>query len=182
MENKLLILALFLLLMIPIASGIQVNSSTEIYTFEVLNCTANTTDIGCPAVSVRYSCNITPYSYIDWVQFRINGTDYTTTQNNEIFHYDWNKTQTPYDSDTYIVFDRGKIHDIGNGNAYFYPNVSVHLSCDACDYNISYGLCQMNDTREVQYIGTGIGNCTSYNASESCDYCTPDWEIISECL
>lgn len=182
MENKLLILALFLLLVIPIVSAIQVNSSTEIYSFEVLNCTSNTSTIGCPAESVRYSCNITPYAYIDYTYFRLNGTDHTASRSNEIFYYDWNKTTTGVDTDTYMTFERGQIHDIGDGDALFFPNISVHLLCDACNYNITQGPCLINNTRDVEYIGDGMGNCTSYNTTEFCDYCIPDWDVASSCL
>jgi len=176
------ILALLVLFLIPIVWGIQVNSTTEIYTFDVLNCQANNSNIGCPAVDVRFSCNITPYTYIDYTLFRINGTDHTTSRSSEIFYYDWHKPITPNDLDTYIQFERGQIHDIGGGDALFFPNVSVHLNCDSCNYNVSTDPCQINDTRIVHYVGDGSPNCTSYNASESCDYCPVDWQISSSCL
>ncbi len=181
MKNSIFI-GILLLLILPIVYGIQVNSSTEIYTFEVTNCQANVSTIGCSAVDVRFSCNITPYAYIDWVQFRINDTDYTTSRSNEIFYYDWHKGITSSDTDEYIAFDRGRIRDISDGDALFFPNVSVHLVCDSCAYNITEGECQIDDTKVVQYVGDGSPNCTSYNQTEPCDYCTPDWEITSSCL
>jgi hypothetical protein len=181
MKNN-LIFGILLLLILPVVYGIQVNSTTEIYTFEVTDCQVNDSSMGCSPESVRFSCNITPYTYIDWVQFRINDTDYTTSRSSEIFYYDFYKPQTTSDIDTYLEFDRGKIRDVSSGDALFFPNVSVHLVCDSCNYNITYGDCLINDTREVEYIGDGSGNCTSYNTTESCDYCTPDWEVVSECL
>jgi hypothetical protein len=176
------IIILFVLLLIPIAYGIQVNSSTEIYSFEVTNCQANNSNIGCPAVDVRFSCNITPYAYIDYTLFRINGTDHTTLRSSEIFYYDWHKGITSNDIDTYIGLDRGQIHDIGGGDALFFPNASVHLVCDSCAYNITSDPCEINNTRIVHYVGDGSPNCTSYNDTESCDYCVPNWVISSNCL
>lgn len=181
MKNYLILLIL-VLIALPIVYGVQVNSSTYIYSFEVLNCQANVSNIGCAAEDVRFSCNITPYLYIDYTLFRINGTDHTTSRSNEIFYYDWHKGITSSDTDAYVGLDRGQIHDISGGDALFFPNASVHLVCDACDYNITSDPCQINDSHLVHYIGSGIGNCTSFNASEACDYCTPDWQITSSCL
>lgn len=171
-----------LLLIIPMAYAVQVNSSTEIYSFNVENCTSNISTINCSPADVRFRCDITPYVYVDWTQFRINGTDYNTNQSNQTFFYDWHKGTTPVDTNTNITFDRGKIHDIGSGDAYFYPNISVHLLCDACNYNITYDPCLINDTMIVHYVGDGSPNCTSYNDTEACDYCSVDWEINSSCL
>lgn len=181
MKNK-VILGLLALLLLPMVYAVQVNSSTEIYTFEILDCQANASTIGCPATDVRFSCNITPYAYIDWVQFRIDGDDLDTDRSSEIFYYDWHKPITNIDTDTYIEFDRGKIRDVGGGDALFFPDVSVHLVCDSCNYNITTDPCQIDNTQVVHYVGDGSPNCTSYNATESCDYCVTDWQVASTCL
>jgi len=175
-------LGLLILFMIPIVWGIQVNSSTEIYSFDISNCQVNNSNIGCGAVDVRFSCNITPYSYIDYTLFRINGSDFTTSRNNEIFYYDWHKGITPISTDIYIGLDRGQIHDIGSGDALFFPNATTHLTCSACNYNISADPCMINNTRIVHYVGDNTPNCTSYNDTESCDYCVTDWQVASTCL
>jgi len=186
MKNNWIFGFLIILGLMLIAVGvqaIQVNSTTEIYTFQITNCQANVSNIGCQATDVRFSCDINPYTYIDWVQFRINDTDYTTQRTNENFYYDWHKPITPTDVDTYIEFDRGKIRDVSGGDALFFPsNVSVHLVCDSCNYNITYDPCLINDTRVVHYVGDGSPNCTSYTSTEACDYCVPDWEVVSTCL
>jgi len=181
MDKKLLILAL-VLFVIPIAYGVQVNSSTEIYTFNVENCSTNISTIGCSPADVRFECDITPYAYIDFTQFRINDTDYTTSRSNENFYYVWHKGFTSADTDEYIAFDRGKIRDIGGGDALFFPNISVHLICDACNYNITTDPCLINNTRIVHYVGDGSPNCSSHNETEACDYCVVDWAINSTCL
>lgn len=181
MERSLLFVFLVLLLL-PIAYGVQVNSSTDIFSFDVVDCQVNNSNIGCPAIDVRFSCNITPYAYIDYTLFRINGTDYVTQRSGDFFYYDWHKGVTPYDANTSVAFGRGQIHDIGGGDALFFPNNTVMLNCDACNYNVTSDPCQSNDSRIVHYVGDGSPNCTSYNASESCDYCVPDWQITSSCL
>ena len=175
MDKRLLFLAV-LLLVIPMAYAVQVNSSTEIYSFEVTNCQANTSNIGCSATDIRFSCNITPYAYIDYALFRIDSTDHTASRSSEIFYYDYHKGITPIDTDMYIDFARGQIHDIGGGDALFFPNVSVHLLCDACNYNVTSDPCLINNTRIVHYVGDGSPNCTSYNDTETCDYCITDWQ------
>jgi hypothetical protein len=181
MDKRLLIMAL-VLFVIPIAYGIQVNSSTEIYSFNVENCSANTSTIGCSPADVRFSCDITPYAYIDYTLLRINGSDYTASRLNESFYYDWHKGTTPSDTDTNISFSRGQIHDIGGGDALFFPNISVHLLCDACNYNISTDPCLINNTQIIHYVGDGSPNCSSYNDTQSCDYCVTNWQINSTCL
>lgn len=181
MDKKLLIIMALLLVVIPIAYGVQVNSSTYIYTFTIENCTANTSTIGCQPVDVRFQCDITPFAYIDYTLFRINGTDYNTSRTNQTFNYDWHKGTTAIDINTTINLSRGQIHDISNGDALFFPSVSVQLDCDACNYNITYDPCLINNTRIVHYVGDG-GNCTSYNDTESCDYCVTNWQTNSTCL
>ena len=179
--DKKLVWGLLLLMLLPMAYAIQVNSSTDIYSFEVLNCTANATNIGCAATDVLFSCNITPFAYIDYTLIRIDGVDHPTNRSNEIFSYNWHKAITTIDINTTVDFERGQIHDISDGDSLFFPNVSVNLLCDSCDWNITSDPCQINDTHFVQYVGDGSPNCTSYNATESCDYCTPSWEITSTC-
>jgi hypothetical protein len=175
-------LGFMMLILIPIAYAIQVNSSTLIYSFDVTNCQANETTIGCAPVSVRFSCNISNYAYIDYTLFRLNGSDHPAQRASEIFYYDWNKSTTPIDLDTNFAFDRGQIHDIGGGDALFFPNVSVRILCDSCGYNVTYDACQINNTRIAHYVGDGSLNCTSYNDTESCDYCEVDWQRNSTCL
>jgi len=178
--NK-LILAMLILTLIPIVYGIQVNSSTEIYSFNVANCQADTASLGCADAYVRFNCSIDNYAYIDYVDYRILGVDYPTQRQNDNFYLDWHKGVTTITTNTTITFDRGTIHDVGAGVSLFFPGVSVPLNCHACNYNISYDACQTDDTRLAHYVGDGMGNCTSFNSTESCDYCTPNWQINSTC-
>lgn len=176
------LMILMLLLALPFVYGIEVNSSTEIYTFNVTGCQANETDVGCPDAWIRFSCSISNYVYIDYADYRIDGTDYTASRSDDHFWYDWHKGVTIEDTSTTIDFERGTIYDVSNGTALFFPSVNVSLECDACDYNITYHNCTLNDTRTVEYAGDGSPNCTSHNETENCDYCAPSWEITSDCL
>lgn len=172
---------LVLIFVIPVAFGVQVNSSTDIYSFDVTNCQVNETSLGCSDAWVQYSCDISNYAYIDYTLLRIEGTDYTASRTNQLFFYNYHKGVTTTSINTSLDFERVTIHDVGGGVALYFPQLSVNLSCHACAYTIIPGVCQMNDTHIVQYIGDGSANCTSYNATESCDYCTPAWSITSAC-
>jgi len=172
---------MLLLFLIPLAYGVQVNSSTEIYTFNVTGCQANESVIGCLPANVRFSCDISNYQFIDYTLFRIAGTDYLADRALQNFYYDWQKGMTPSTINTTINFDRGTIHDVSSGTALFFPAVSVRLDCKTCDRTVINGTCEINDTMLVQYIGDGSGNCTSFNMTESCDYCIPLWQITSTC-
>lgn len=182
MQIKVLIVLLFALMMIPVAFGVEVNSSTEIYTFNVTGCQANETSVGCADAWIRFECNISNYAYIDYVDFEIDSIEHETDRNLNYFWYDWHKGITTEDVDTEIEFDKVKIYDVSEGISQYFPSISVDLLCDACDYNVTYGSCNPYDQRLVQYVGDGSANCTSYNVTESCDYCTPDWSITSDCL
>ena len=178
--NKLWI-ALLILALIPIVYGVQVNSSTEIYSFDITDCQSDTASLGCADAYVRFNCSISNYAYIDYVDYRILGVDYSTSRLNNNFWLDWHKGVTTTTTNTSITFDRATIHDVGAGISLYFPGVSVPLNCHACNYNITYDACQNDDTHIAHYIGDGIGNCTSFNTTETCDYCTPDWEISSTC-
>ncbi len=173
------ILALFL---VPMVLGVEVNSSTEIYTFNITDCQANETSVGCVDAWIRFNCSISNYVYIDYTDYRIDNIDYVADRNLAHFWYDWHKGVTTVDIDTTIDFDRVIIYDVSDGIAQHFPSIEVTHQCDACDYNVSYGSCNISDQMLVTYAGDGSANCTDYNATESCDYCTPDWSITSDCL
>jgi hypothetical protein len=176
------VLALMLCLLLPIVYGVQVNSSTEIYWFDVSDCQANETSVGCAEAWIRMNCSITNYPYIDYVEFELDDVYYDADQYNAHFWYDYYKPVTITDTNTIIEWQKVKIHDVGSGVANYFPNIQIDHVCDACDYNISYNSCNTSDQQIVEYIGDGSANCTSFNATENCDYCTPDWSITSDCL
>jgi hypothetical protein len=175
-------LAILMCLVLPIAYGVQVNSSTEIYWFNVTECQANVSSVGCSAENIRMNCSISNYAFIDYVDFEIDDVYYESDQYNDHFWYDYYKPVTTVDTDTEIEWQKVKIYDVGTGVANFFPNIYIDHQCDACDYNVSYGTCNISDLRVVEYVGDGSANCTDYNATESCDYCTPLWSITSDCL
>lgn len=164
------------------AFGVEVNSSTEIYTFNVTGCQANETSVGCAEAWIRFNCSIDNYAYIDYVDFEIDDVEYETDRNLAHFWYDWHKGVTTEDTNTEIEFQKVKIYDVSEGIAQYFPSIEVTHVCDACDYNVTVGDCNTSDLRVVEYIGDGSANCTSYNSTQSCDYCTPDWSVTSECL
>ena len=68
----------FIILMVTLygVNAVQVNSSTEIYTFTITNEQANPTSVGCPAQTIRFNATITPPAFIDYVTFRIESNNY----------------------------------------------------------------------------------------------------------
>lgn len=179
--DKNLIFIIMLLLILPMVVGVQVNSSTEIYSFNVTGCMANVSTVGCDPADITFSCDISNYNFIDSVLFRVQGTDYPTLQNLNSFSASWHKGVTPTTTNSTISFQRGQIFDVGSGSSLFYPNVNVNLDCQTCSHTVVPGACEIDDTHNVEYIGDGSINCTSFNVTESCDYCTPDWHTTSTC-
>lgn len=171
-----------LVFLLPVVYGVQVNSSTEIYWFNVTDCQANVSSVGCSAENIRMNCSISNYPFIDYVEFEVDDVYYEADQYNSHFYYDYYKPPTTVDTDTEIEWQKVKIHDVGDGIANYFPNINIYHVCDACDYDVTYGECNISDLRVVEYVGDGSPNCTSYNATESCDYCTPDWTVTSDCL
>jgi hypothetical protein len=178
---KNLIWCLVFLSIIPVVLGLQINSSTEIYSFNVTNCQTNVSTASCDPLDIRFSCDISNYNYIDYTTFRIAGVDYVSTQNLNNFYYDWHKGYTTNTTHSTINFQRGEVTDISTGKAYFYPTNTVSLDCVTCSRTSIIGSCDINDSRFVEYIGNEAENCSSFNTTESCDYCTPAWHITSTC-
>lgn len=176
------LIAIMVLFLLPLVQGVQVNSSTEIYWFNVTDCQANASSVGCAPEYIKLNCSISNYAYIDYVEFEVDDIYYEADQDYGHFWYDYYKPLTTVDTNAEIEWQKVQINDVGGGVANFFPSIEIDHVCDACDYNISYGTCNISDVRTVEYIGDGSANCTSYNTTESCDYCTPDWSITSDCL
>jgi hypothetical protein len=109
------------------AMGVEVNSSTEIYTFDVTGCQANVSSVGCAEAWIRFNCSISNYAYIDYVDFEIDDVEYETDRNLAHFWYDWHKGVTTEDTNTEIEFQKVKIYDVSEGIAQYFPSVEVTM-------------------------------------------------------
>lgn len=183
MESKLLIWILVGMLLFTGVNAIMVNSSTEIYSFNITNPQANASNLSCDPAYVRFSANISNYIYIDHVTFTIQGYEYETQSAGNIFFYDYYKPHNNNDLNTTIDFTKIKIWDISGGIAQSFPEIHIPLVCVGCNYNISSGSCMSNDSKLIQYIGNGVPGCNNYNETQDCNYCSEDIQenIIQAC-
>lgn len=159
-------------MLIGSASAVQVNSSTEIYSFNVTDPAANVSSLGCAAAVIHYTVNISNWIYIDQVYFTIAGTDYLASSSGSLFWYDYTKAQNLYDINTTLSWTKVKIYDISEGVAQAFINLDIPINCVTCHYTEIDGNCGINDSRLVQFIGSGIPGCDSFNVTQSCNYCS----------
>lgn len=174
---------LAMLLAIGVVAAVEVNSTTLIYSFNITGIDANESTVGCEAAYIRFSADIEPLAYVNYVEFRIESNTYPASNNGTYFWYDYYKPPQSSDVNTTIDWDRITIHDVGGGTAVHDPDEHVTNDCDACDYTIITGNCTIYDNQTIQYIGDGSPGCSSYNDTVSCDYCAEDIEeiIITPC-
>jgi hypothetical protein len=165
------------------ALAVQVNSSTEIYSFNVTNPLANVSSLGCAAAVIHYSVTISNYIYIDQVYFTIGGVDYLASSSGSNFYYDYFKAQNLFDINTTLVWSRIKIYDLSSGIAQAFINLNIPINCVSCHYTQITGSCGLNDSQIIQFIGSGSPGCDNFNISQSCNYCSQNivTTIVSPC-
>lgn len=183
MDNKLLIWILMGLMIMTGVRGIMVNSSTEIYSFNVTDPQSNITNLSCDPVWIRFSVNISNYIYIDHVTFTIQGYEFETSSAGNMFWYDYYKTRNLVDFNGSIDWTRIKIWDIGGGIGQSFPDIHVPITCVGCHYNETIGSCQIDDSQLIQYVGNGQPGCDDFNESQDCNYCSENIveNIITPC-
>lgn len=189
-KNLIITSLLIFILAISIASAVTISGQGSSYTFVVENCTSpdiNTT-FDCNPASIRFQCDAYNPAFINQVEFRIQGTDFVTTQNStnpNQFYYYYNKPAEGTTNLNPIVLDRERITDTQSTmvNAYIY--VGLNHNCTTCPANITrteLEACQLNDTMLVQYTSSNETCIPSYNTTESCNYCSPNLQATySEC-
>jgi len=153
-----------------------VQGNDSIYTFNVSNCYTNTTTLDCNSTDIFYNCSITPFNFIEQVQFYINGTYYTTSRNDSEFYITHTKPVTVTDINSTYDFNRQRITDVDNKSVLDFETVSINWSCDVCDttYNKTNTSCYTNNTMDAYYVSNDL--CANdYNITEYCNYCDPDW-------
>lgn len=172
------VLALMAAFMIPIGTSEEVSGNNSIYSFNISNCQSNTSIVGCDAASIRFQCNIEPPGIIDSVDFYIEGSYYTTTQSGSLFYYDFAKTQDTSSTTDPISLTKEKIFDVGAGFVLAFEEVHVNRTCDVCSatFQVNCTACNISDQQFCQYTSSNESCNPSYNATETCDYCVPDWQ------
>ena len=170
-----------LILILPLAVATTISGQGSSYTFNITNCNANpNSTLNCTSATIRYECTITDPAFINQVSFRIQGNDYTTTQNTTTpsqFYYFYNKPQDYTSTTTPVELTREQITDTNNVVVNAYELVSIPRNCSICDatYNTTtLTTCQTNNTYIQQHISSNETCAPSYNSTEYCNYCDPD--------
>lgn len=184
-NTRISLIILFLLVIIPIAQATIITGQGSSYTFNITDCyaTPNTT-LTCQPATIFFSCNIENPIFIDQVDYRIDGTDYTTTQNStdpSRFYYFYNKPAETTTNLNPLTFDRQRITDVNNKKVNAYELVQIPRNCTTCPATYTQTTiqsCNSSDQKIIQYTSSNETCSPSYNATETCDYCQPT--IISE--
>lgn len=183
--EKTILISILLLTLLPIASATIITGQGSSYTFNITNCYAQpNTSVNCSPSTIFYSCTIQNPAFIDQVEFRIDGTDYTTTQNSSTpsqFYYFYNKPQEYTTNTNPLNLDRERITDVNNKKVNAYELVSITRNCTTCSttYNTSIvQACNTSNQKITQYLSNNETCSPSYNATETCNYCDPNIETI----
>ena len=181
--NKIIFLVLFFVLVIPFSLGATLNGSSSIYTFNVTNCMANETVVGCNASSIRFSCDITNSAFIDFTEFQIDGVLYNASRVGMNWRYDFFKPLQNTTLNTSINFTRIYITDTNSDTAVFdEDNVSVLHDCVTCTDVGFADNCSVFDNTTFYHIFEPIGCQADFNETVSCNYCSEDLlQTLGEC-
>jgi hypothetical protein len=159
-----------------------VSGSSSSYTFYVDNCTNNklATTLNCSPSTIKFQCDIQPTSFINNADFRIQGTEFSATQNSTNptqFYYEYNKPQETNTNTDPITLDREQLTDVDGHKLNAFQTSTVNHNCTTCPTTITrYELtpCTITNTQTIGYISTNTTCTPNYNTTEACNYCNPD--------
>jgi len=162
--------------------GATLNGTSSIYTFNVSNCIADDYAVGCDPQTITYSCDITNSAFIDFAEFRIDGSLYNASKTGQNWAVNFLKANQTSTINTSIVLDRIYITDTNSDTAIYDENVSVLNDCVTCT-DIGYqDACSLNDNTTAYHVFEPNGCQVDYNETISCDYCEQDIvQVLDEC-
>jgi hypothetical protein len=159
----------------PIISG-----NDSVYIFNITNCQANESSVGCNATTILFSCNIEPYQFIDYTRFMVASNYYYTSRNGSYFSLEYSKSADTHNVNEILKLEREAITDTNSNTVLAFEEVPITHTCSGyCDtsFSLVHLNCSTNDTRIVEHISSNETCSPSYNESVYCDYCTPSWEL-----
>lgn len=180
---KITIPLIILILTVPtLVLGVIAVGSSSSYTFYVENCTSPQLNqvLNCSPATVRFECDIEPSAFIDDVSFRVDGADYTTTQNisrPQQFYLTYNKPQEVVTNNNPLTLSREQITDVDLQKLNAYEIVEINRSCTTCPASYStttIQACNISNQEIIQYISNNESCAPSYNLTQSCNYCSPN--------
>jgi hypothetical protein len=193
MKQKNLYLGIIITLLITLSAyvtAVQVTGQSSSYTFTVENCTSpqiNET-INCSPATIKYICDFYNPAFINSVNFRIEGSNYLTTQNStnpNQFYYTYYKPAEGNTNLDDITFDRQTITDVDGQSVNSYETVFINHNCTTCPANTTRNVlepCQTDNTQQVEYISSNETCLPTYNTTESCNYCNANiYQNITDC-
>lgn len=178
--KQIVIFTFLIIIMCFLASGVVVTGGSSSYSFSVENCTATpSADLTCDPATIRYECDFGNYAFIDFVEFRIAGTNHVATQNAtkpQQFYYYYNKPQDTSSSNSPLLFDRQTITDVDAHSVNANVLVSLNHSCDTCEATFTetpIDFCQANNTQLYRFTSSNTSCQPTYEAEQTCDFCQP---------
>jgi hypothetical protein len=130
-------------------------------------------------------CNITDDVLVDYVYFKINGTNYTTTKFDDLYKYEI----SPIGSNT-ATYEWEMVYatDLATNVASLDPNQTISYNCSfGCveNWTLFYGSCLTNDTQLKYYLdnnscGTNLSLPVDNGTYVACNYCSEDLVIDTE--
>lgn len=169
-----------ILLISVLTHAVVVTGGSSSYSFTVENCTANPmTDLTCNASTIRYECDFGNVAFIDFVQYRIEGSILTATQNStkpSQFYLYYNKPQDTSSTNEPLTFDRQTITDVDGNSVNANQFVEINKTCETCEAtftNTPIDYCQTDNLQLYQFTSSNSTCQPSYQANLTCDYCSP---------
>ena len=179
--NYLLVLALFVLSMSAVL-GATLNGSSSIYTFNVSNCIADDYAVGCGEQIIEYSCDITNSAFIDFAEFRIDGSLYNASKTGQNWAVNFLKLNQTSTINISIVLDRIYVTDTNSDTAVFDESVSVLHDCVTCSDVGTQDVCSIFDNTTIYHVFEPTGCQANFNETISCDYCSQDLnQVLGDC-
>jgi len=158
----------------PFVFSASLNGTSSIYNFNVTNCQVDTALVGCEEDTVEFSCDISNSAFIDYVEFRIDGTLYNASKTGFNWAFDFLKINQTFTVNQTISLDRIYITDTNSDTAIFDEDIGFLNDCLTCS-DVGYqDACGVDDTTVFHHIYEPFNCSVDYNETVSCDYCEED--------
>lgn len=153
----------------------------------ITDCQTNTTELSCGGTA-RLQCNVTDNLDVDYVLFEVNGTNFSTTKQDDIYYYDISPTYNTTSEPVIINWADTFAYDILANLATDNTDIDINYTCCVEDWGAQYTPCLTNDSQIKYYVDAN--SCGTYDdlpvdngSVVVCDYCSPNLQkaYTSEC-
>jgi hypothetical protein len=187
--NILILIVFLITITAGFANAVTVTGQSSSYTFNVINCTNDYVGtMGCGSDTATFSCNVTPSSFVNYVNFRVNGNNFLANQDPfspDIWTLTYNKPQEATTNTNPIILDREQIIDIQAQGVNAFLTSSINHNCTTCPTTLTrtpIAPCTTANTQLISYTSSNQICSPDYNVTETCDYCTESiFQNATEC-